>query len=462
MNSKNLSTNEEPYVTNNSFPNEEIDLEDSMELQIEPPTKSGTNLGSLTSDELLCETSIPFLHKKECSPTNTMGSIEPSTKSETNFEFDKRDDLTSILFQGEPLPMSTNKFNNYNLYGKNDNDGTNNLDNNKQEENLEEDDIESFGVTIVNPDSFSPEEKEFLNSYSDLYIPEYKPKNYENDFIPGNRHFSSNKFGSKSCGNDFTPNNPLFSSHGFGSRHHGNKSVFGDRLPSPKSKLFDEKTKKMEMISKNFPRLKSICEKPKLEDVSLIKDLIRHNSEIGIIRNIKYLVPIYVGEKENEEFLNDCMCIAIENAHLDIAKYFLNNGCNPAYKNEKPLQVAIKSGHIESIQLLVNCGANLNFNNGTFLVDCCKAGDYPEIIKFLINQKINIYDNYGEAIKVCWNLKRTKSEEILIKNHNVNENIDDDFSSSKNSIDDELEKYMNRYNTSDSEEEEEEYELLEE
>ena len=137
----------------------------------------------------------------------------------------------------------------------------------------------------------------------------------------------------------------------------------------------------------------------------------------GILRDVEFIVPIAIGNGMHQQ-INDAFCTAAQNCHVGVMKYLLKNGADVGYSNQLALRRAVMAGHPESVIFLLKKGANIHANNeavGQLAMDCCRAGDYAEVLTVLIENGIDIFKHYQKIYDCCMELKRVNCAQILIR-----------------------------------------------
>lgn len=161
----------------------------------------------------------------------------------------------------------------------------------------------------------------------------------------------------------------------------------------------------------NFHHFRDLIDRSSKETISL---LFIAASRKGIIRDVEYMIPIVI-IGETRDTINDALVAACENCHLKIIKLLLKNGAAIEYKNNLPLKRAVERGHNDAVIFLVEFGADVNVDNGDLVLECCRSGDYPDVLKTLISFGLNILSKYHQAYELCLNNNYMNTAEYLVK-----------------------------------------------
>lgn len=133
----------------------------------------------------------------------------------------------------------------------------------------------------------------------------------------------------------------------------------------------------------------------------------------GIIRDVQFITPIVITNNCLIQ-INEALCEASANAHTSIIEYLLNNGADIHYDGENPLRRAVREGYVESVDVLLEKGANVHVSNDSLLLDCCRSGDYPDVLKSLFSHGINVLTHYHNALNLCYEKNHSDSARVLI------------------------------------------------
>ena len=120
-----------------------------------------------------------------------------------------------------------------------------------------------------------------------------------------------------------------------------------------------------------------------------IVELLKYGAKNGYDKLVKEIKLLHV---RNYYLLYDPFLLATENGHLQIVKFFMENGAN---FGSQVLPSAIKNGHLEIVKYLVENGANVNFDRGLALRTAAGNGNL-DMVKYLIEHGADVHGVIGE------------------------------------------------------------------
>lgn len=184
----------------------------------------------------------------------------------------------------------------------------------------------------------------------------------------------------------------------------------------------------------------------------------------GIIRDIQ----IILREHKTIVDLDTALLCAIQFHHSEIIDLLIKNGANVHIQKDKALTIAIEyknydiinmltkkythiyafkenglgtaiaCGYVDIVNCLINNGADCDFNDGIFLNKCCMSGDYPNIIKLLLDNSatMNTQSKIESAYRIALLNDYLDSVTLLFKMSNEIGICSDfmDNNSSKNTL----------------------------
>lgn len=85
---------------------------------------------------------------------------------------------------------------------------------------------------------------------------------------------------------------------------------------------------------------------------------------------------------------------SVDNNDLENVKLAIENGANIHYKFDDALYSAVKNNNVEIFKYLIKNGLSFNENDNGYLIKIASTYGHLDIIKYMIEQDINIhYDN---------------------------------------------------------------------
>lgn len=175
--------------------------------------------------------------------------------------------------------------------------------------------------------------------------------------------------------------------------------------------------------------IKRTLKNNKLEDTSILDDIVNISSIKGHFNIIKYILDNYTTINIKFSISN-----SIKNKHIEIAKFLITYKHKNLYNANEALDYIISYNDIDILTLFYeNC-----FNDITMLEESIlnSINCDIDIIKFLLYKYPNIHDNKALLVKIFWKYIKNEiqyelHEYILSLNIDINndfyENLDDTF-----------------------------------
>ncbi|MBF0442680.1 MAG: ankyrin repeat domain-containing protein [Oligoflexales bacterium] len=116
-----------------------------------------------------------------------------------------------------------------------------------------------------------------------------------------------------------------------------------------------------------------------------IVDIIDHDA--FAVRLLKKLID----KRFDLHAINECLCWASANGHIDTVKLLLKKGANVHAKNEYSLRMGSRNGHYEVVKLLLAWGANIRAldEEDARIISLASANCQFEVVKTLLGHDAN-------------------------------------------------------------------------
>lgn len=115
----------------------------------------------------------------------------------------------------------------------------------------------------------------------------------------------------------------------------------------------------------------------------------------GNLDIIKYLASIGVN-LHNNNYIH----MAAEHGHIHLIEYFIDNGVDIHYRDDKILTYACKSGSIDIVKYLVEKGCDVRADKDDPLIVSSDLG-YKEIVKYLVEKGADVRASSDSALRLA-------------------------------------------------------------
>lgn len=163
----------------------------------------------------------------------------------------------------------------------------------------------------------------------------------------------------------------------------------------------------------SYHQLKKIVSDQNLQG-NMLRLLLLDAARKGVIRDVELLWPIVVAYNCND-IMKEAFILCAKECHISILNLIMSNFAENAQAIESGFVAAVESGHPEVVEFFLKHGCSVRWNDDILLVNCCKAGDYPDVLKLLVDNGIDVFKHYHEAYDICLKNGYTESANFLVK-----------------------------------------------
>lgn len=129
--------------------------------------------------------------------------------------------------------------------------------------------------------------------------------------------------------------------------------------------------------------------------------------------NKKYiliLIKILKRQTKEEQFLRAC-----ELGCNKMISYFIRDGIDSKIRNNLAVNKCIQFGHFHTLHYLLSLNPNLSLNNSHFF-RLAVAGDYIEIVQFILNKGFNLQIGVNTNLLICSQRNCVKVAKLILEN----------------------------------------------
>jgi hypothetical protein len=167
-------------------------------------------------------------------------------------------------------------------------------------------------------------------------------------------------------------------------------------------------------LRKSIHNYKDILDYISKNDYRDINILFINSVRIGIIRNVRALLPIVLQQKNDSRvIIMNAYGMALQYAHLDILRVLDSLGLN--LNHDDYIIHAIITGWTETVKYLIDEKKANILNNKDLLMLTCNEHDNLDILKILFESNTLNKSDLQELIEICVSKSYTKCATFLIQ-----------------------------------------------